>query len=385
MKTPLSDRVARLAPSIIREMSGRRRSTSIDLSLGEPSTQVEPDVLQRAYDGLRAGPQGYTENAGMMPLREAIAAHYALPGRERGENVIVTVGSEEAVFLAMISTLDPGDEVLVPDPGYPAYRNIAGLIGAVPVPYPITRESGLVARPDELAARITGRTRVIVLNGPSNPFGTIDGADGLARIAALADTRGLTVISDEIYADLAYGDAYPVPSICRMTSNTVFVGGLSKSCSMTGLRLGYLIAGAAEVKKMTLAHQLMVTCAARIAQLAALEVFREPSRLRAFIPHYERARAELARVASLLPGDAPLFVGPGAFYAILDVSRYTGDGGTLALAMELLDAEDVVVVPGVAFGSPSGDWFWRLSYAAGAEAVSEGLTRIARFLRARVR
>src|SRR5258708_25161486 len=136
----VSSRVEQLSPSIIRQMSGRRRKTSIDLSLGEPAIPADAMLVDRALAAVRSGPQGYTENAGMLELREAIAKHYALADRDRAENVIVTVGSEEAVFLSMISVLDPGAEVLVPDPGYPAYRGIANLICATPATYPIVRE-----------------------------------------------------------------------------------------------------------------------------------------------------------------------------------------------------------------------------------------------------
>jgi aminotransferase len=376
----LSSRTSALNPSIIRDMFARRRATSIDLSLGEPAVNADAEVLERALAALRSGPQGYTDNAGLPELREAIARHHHLPERDRVENVIVTVGSEEAVFIAMIGTLDAGDEVLIPEPGYPAYRNIATLIGAVPVPYPIDRATGLVARADAIAARIGPKTRVLILNSPSNPFGTIDEELELVKIAALAESHELTVISDEIYRDLSYRAA-PLPSIATMTSRALLISGLSKSCAMTGFRLGYLIADAALVKKMTLAHQLIATCAPRLSQLMAVEVFKDTRRLRAHVPYYEASRAALREAARALPPNAPMMLGDGAFYAILDISAYAR-GDSLAFAIELLDKEDVVAVPGIAFG-PNGHWFLRLSYAAGAELAREGLTRIARFIESR--
>jgi aspartate/methionine/tyrosine aminotransferase len=380
MSLGVAERVAGLSPSIIREMFARRRPTSIDLSLGEPALPPEDEVLDAAWHALRAGPQGYTPNAGLDELRAAVAAHHALPGRGAAGNVIVTVGSEEAVFLTLASLLDPGDAVLCPEPGYPAYRGIARMLGAEGHTYGIDRASGLVARADAIEAALTPRTRVVVLNSPSNPFGTLDDPQELARIAALAEARGFWVLSDEIYADLYYGDTRP-PSIAPLTERALLVSGLSKSCAMTGLRLGYVVAPAAIVPKMILAHQLMVTCAPRIAQLAALEVFRRPELLGRHRPFYAEARAALREAALALPPDAPLLLGDGAFYAILDVSAHHG-GDPLALAIALLEAEDVVAVPGIAFG-PSGAWFMRLSYAVGAAQAREGLTRIARFLRAR--
>lgn len=372
----LSARARALSPSVIREMNGRRRPTSIDLTLGQPALPPDPEVLERATRAMAHAGYGYTENAGLLALRELIAAHHRLPGRERPENVIVTVGSEEAVFLALMASVDEGAEVLIPEPGYPAYPGIVRTIGAVPVTYPIQLATGLVARAEELAARITPRTRALVLNTPSNPFGSVDERAELEAIAALAARHALVVLTDEIYRDLVYGDE--VTSIAQLAERVIFVGGLSKSCAFTGLRLGYLIADAPFVKQATLLHQLLVTCAPRLAQHAAIEVFREPERLRAHLPYYVEARAALERAAPSLPEGVTLRLGDGAFYAILDVSRYTsGDPMTLALA--LLEEEDVVVVPGTAFG-PSGHWFWRLSYAVGAEQAAEGLTRIGRFL-----
>lgn len=375
----LAARVSSLSPSIIREMFARRRETSVDLSLGEPALGPEPELIAVAERALHAGPQGYTMNAGLTELRAAIGAHHGLPGRASADNVIVTVGSEEAVFLTMTTLLDPGDEVLIPEPGYPAYRGIAKVLGATVKTYPVTRETGLIARADAIEAALGPKTKLLILNSPSNPFGMVDDPEELARIARLADARGFWVLSDEIYADLWYGAA-PPPTIAPLTDRAILVNGLSKSCAMTGFRLGYLVAPKEMVPKAILAHQLLVTCAPRISQNMALEVFRRPEILRRHVPYYLEARAAIAQVRGELPEGATLTVGEGAFYAILDVSRWA-QGDPLALAIDLLDKEDVVAVPGVAFG-PSGDWFFRLSYAAGAEAISTGLRRIAKYLSA---
>lgn len=376
MSTPLSKRVAALAPSIIRVMNGRRRPTSIDLSLGQPALPPDPGLVKEALEATEKAGWGYTPNPGIVELREVIAKHHGLPGRDQPQNVIVTVGSEEAVYLALLSSVDPGDEILFPEPGYPAYRGIAGLIGATPVPYPIDRATGLVARADAIEARITERTRIVVLNSPSNPFGTFEDEAELARIAKVCEAHGVTILADEIYRDLVYGDRV-FRSITEITDRAILVSGLSKSCALTGFRLGYLVADADFVVQATLAHQLVVTCTARISQHAAVRVFAEPEHLVRHVPYYADARAAVAEAAKALPEDVPLFLGEGAFYAIIDVSRRTDDA--YALAVRLLEEEDVVVVPGVAFG-PGGEWFWRLSYAAGAETASEGVRRIARFL-----
>lgn len=376
----LARSVQGLSPSIIRVMSGMKKATSVDLSLGQPKLPPDPEVIERAFGRLMSGPSGYTETAGMMELRELVAAHHALPGRSAGKNAIITVGSEQAVFLSLLSTVDPGDEILIPQPGYPAYPGIARLLGATAVSYPITREDSLAANAAQIEARITERTRAIVLNGPSNPFGTVEKEPQLRAIAELATRHGLVVISDEIYRDLDFtrGD---IPSITTMSERSILISGLSKSCAMTGLRVGYLIAPEDFVPQAALAHQLVVTCAPTLSQLAAVEIFKEPSRLKAHLPFYEEARAALKEAATGLPENAPLHLGEGAFYAILDVEQYANND-PMKLAIELFEEEDVVVVPGNAFGE-GGEWFWRLSYASGADAAGEGVRRIARFLQRR--
>jgi aspartate/methionine/tyrosine aminotransferase len=378
----LSKRASSISPSIIRVMSRMRKESSVDLSLGQPKLNPDPEILERAHARFRSTPsQGYTDTGGMMELRERIALHHGFDGRSAGTNVIVTVGSEEAVFLALMASVDAGSEVLMPYPGYPAYPGIARLIGAEAVGYPITRETGLVARAAEIERRITPRTRAIVLNSPSNPFGTIDEEADLRAIAALADRHGLVLISDEIYRDIAYGER-PV-SIATMSDRVLFVCGLSKSCAMTGMRIGYLIGPESFVTPASLSHQLMVTCAATWSQLAAIEIFREPDHLRRHLPYYEEARRAVIGASAALPATAKLHVGEGAFYAIVDVEAYAA-GDPMKLALELVAEEDVIVVPGNAFG-PGGDWFWRLSYASGAEAAAEGVRRIGRFLGRRAR
>lgn len=358
-------------------MSNRRRPTSIDLSLGEPALAPDAELLERAFARLKAGPQGYTHNAGLPELRTGLAELHQLPGRGAAENVIVTVGSEEALFLAMSALLDPGDGVLAPDPGYPAYLGITRVLGAKPLPFQVTRAEGLLQTAAAIERAYQPGAKVLILNSPSNPFGTIIPKEELERIARFAAEKDLVVISDEIYRDLYYGPEAPT-SICELMERSLFVGGLSKSCAMTGLRLGYLIGEAEFMKKATLLHQLMVTCAPRLAQLAALEVVSRPELLRAHVPYYEAARARVRTLAPSFPETARVLLGDGAFYAIVDVES-AAQGDPLALALRLLDEEDVVAVPGTAFGA-SGHWFLRLSYAAGADQVGQGLERLSAFL-----
>lgn len=373
----VSERAARLEPSIIRDMSRRRRDSSVDLTLGQPSLPPDEGVIERAYARLAREGHGYTENAGLAELRGMVAEHHGLPGRGGPEHVVMAVGSEQGLYLALTAAVDPWDEVLVPEPSFPAYRGICGLVGAVPVPYPVTVESGLVPRVEALEARRSDRTRAVVINDPSNPFGAVIPKDELDRLATWVDRHQLVAVTDEIYRDLRYDGAAP-DSLALRTERAILVGGLSKSCALTGHRLGYVIAESDLAARMVLVNQMMVTCAPRPAQYVALEIFSKPELLRAHVPFYEKTRATLREVAEGLPKTAPLHLGDGAFYAVLDVRAHAHDD-PLALALELLEAEDVVVVPGTAFG-PSGTWFWRMSYAAGPDVAGEGLRRIGRFL-----
>lgn len=349
-------------------MSRRKKASTIDLTLGQPSAEPDPILMERALAAYYKGAKGYTENAGLSELRALIGSHY---GRSM-EEVLVTVGSEEAVYLAFSTLLNPGDEVLIPVPGYPAYPGIVKMMGGVAVPYPIEANQGRKPSWAVIEPFVSPRTKVILWNAPSNPFGTIPDKVCTEQVVEEAAKQNIVVMSDEIYRDLVYEDfefAAPVGS------HVVTVGGLSKSCALTGFRLGFLLAPAEFVKRATLVHQLMVTCAPRLSQLFAVEVFCRPEVLKAHLPLYRAARKALREGASQLPDHVGLSLGEGAFYATLEFEDTEQD--SLALAVQAVEQADVAVVPAEAFG---GRGFWRLSYAAGAEAAAEGLRRLGSFL-----
>ncbi len=360
-------------------MSQRRGPDTLDLTLGQPSHTPDPEVLERALQRYWEGPPGYTENAGLLGLREAIARHHEL---QSPQSVVVTVGSEQAVYLTLSCVIEPGDEVLIPEPGYPAYRGIVQFLGGVAVPYPLVETEGFGPNVDALEALGTAKTRMLIWNAPSNPFGAVPTTASTERALILAEARGWSFLSDEIYRDLVYsGERAQLPS--ELSSAIFIVSGLSKSCALTGFRLGYVCGPQAVMPKLVLANQLMVTCAPRLSQLMALEILAEPERLTAHKPFYAEARQALMDRASDLPPQATLRVGDGAFYATVDVRPWLSKKRgitTLSLALDLLAEEDVAVVPGVAFGIDTGDWFWRLSYAAGPSSAAEGMSRLARFL-----
>lgn len=378
MPLPISPPAAALTPSLIREMSSRAGPQTLNLTLGQPALPPPMGPLEGALADMAREGYGYTPNAGLPALREAIAAQLDLPEKRGPEHVVVTVGSEQAVYLALSTLLSPGQRVLIPEPCYPAYPGIIRMLGAEPIGVPVDLDSGLCLDPQRVqdALRTSGAVGLL-LNSPSNPFGQVESAEVLDAIAEIAEREGAWLISDEIYRDLVYTDA-PAPSVCtRAPERSLMISGLSKSCAFTGLRLGYLLGPAEFCERATFVQQLMVSCAPRPAQHAALAVFKEPSLLRAHLPYYQEARAALSQAAEGLPEQVKLHLGGGAFYAILDISALCED--PLALGLELLAEEDVAVVPGTAFG-PGGRWFWRLSYAGGAALVTEGMARICSFL-----
>lgn len=371
---------AALRPSLIREMSSRSGPDTLNLGLGQPALPPPAGPLLGAVQDMQTEGHGYTPNAGLPALRAAIASALDLPGKRTPDSVVVTVGSEQAVYLALSTLLRPGQRVLIPEPCYPAYPGIIRMLGGEPVGVQVDLASGLRLDPQRVQDAFQSSGAVgLILNSPSNPFGQVESQDNLQAIADIAGREGRWLLSDEIYRDLSYDG--PVPSVCELLpERSLCVSGLSKSCAFTGLRLGYLLGPPDFVARATLVQQLMVSCAPRQAQHAALRVFEQPDLLTAHLPYYRQARAALREAAVDLPSQVSLHLGSGGFYAILDISALGEDA--LELALELLAAEDVAVVPGTAFG-PSGGWFWRLSYAGGAELIREGVARIARFLSAR--
>ncbi len=374
----LSSATRSLHPSIIRQMSRLRGPQSVDLTLGQPSLAPAEGLLEKAQAEAKTGGHGYTENAGLREVRELVATYHQLPHAPGAENTILTVGSEQALYLALTALLEPGDGVLIPSPAYPAYPGILKLLRGRAQEYILSAENGFRATVEALETAVDSSSKVLLLNTPANPFGSVLAHQEQAQIAAWAEKRGLVIISDEIYRELYFGEEN-YRSIAEIYPRSLLIGGLSKSCALTGYRLGYLLGPEDFIKQSILVHQLMVTCAPRFSQYLAKQIFSQPEILKAHLPYYQEARETISEYKSgILPSWAQLHLGEGAFYAIIDLSEKYPQGA-FELAQELAQEADVLVVPGLAFGEKA-DWFWRLSYAQGKEAVSEGLARIAKFL-----
>jgi aspartate aminotransferase len=368
----MSLRVARrmdgIERTLIRRIFDGAPPGSINLGLGQPDLPTPERISLAGIAGIAAGKTGYTSTAGDPAVRAAIAARY--PGVATGaDSVVVTIGSQEAVFASVMTLVDAGDEVLVPDPGYPAYPVVARLLGATPVSYPLRPERGFRIDPEDVVSRLTSRTRLVILCSPSNPTGAMDRETDLETLAAELDSRGVWWLSDEIYAGFAY--ERQAPSISRFSPRGgLVVSGLSKDLSMTGWRVGWVVGPQDTVSRITAAHQYLVTCASSVSQAAALVALGEaahPDRA-AYLEIFRRRRALMAEELKHIP-KLPVTMPDGAFYFFLDVR---GFGDSLAIAERLLRERRVIVIPGEAFG-PGGAGFLRVSYAASDDDIRKGV------------
>ncbi len=368
-----SRRAASIAPSMIRKLFNARRPTSINLGLGEPGLSIPLELFDAGVARYRASRQGYTVNAGLVPLRDRIAAHYAYPHVTEAKNVIVTVGLQEALFATLLAIADPGDEVILPEPSFPAYRTVAELVGLTVVSAPRRRDRDFELDVDAVAAAITPRTRAIILNSPSNPTGKIDGEASLRALVAATQQSGVWLISDEIYREF-YFDGSPPPSLGYLSDRAIVLGALSKACSFTGFRLGYAMVPDRIAGAVAMVHQFNVTSAPTISQFLALEVFENPHWLASLRPHFAAQRT--AMVAAVRSEIRMPYVPPdGGMFVLLDISSLGIP--SLSLAERVLENADVITVPGIAFGACC-EGFLRLSYGA-TEHVSdvvEGMRRI---------
>jgi len=364
--------------TLIRRIFDGAPAGSINLGLGQPDLPTPSRIRMAGIDGIVQGKTGYTSTAGDPAVRAAIARRY--PGVAEGAaNVVVTIGSQEAVFASAMTLVDPGDEVLFPDPGYPAYPVVAQLLGATPVSYPLRPERAFRIDPADVLTRLTERTRLVILCSPSNPTGAMDFDDDLETLANALAGRGIPWLSDEIYAGFAYERA--APSISRFApAGGLVVSGLSKDLSMTGWRIGWVVGPEAIVARITAAHQYLVTCASSVSQAAAAVALgpdAEADRA-AYLSIFRHRRALMADELRRIP-QLPVSMPDGAFYFFVDVRAF---GSSLAIAERLLRERRVIVIPGEAFG-PGGAGFLRISYAATDEHIREGVRALGAELAAR--
>jgi aspartate aminotransferase len=362
-------RLRGIEKSAIRQFFDRAPAGSINLGLGEPDLPTPEVVRKAAVRAIESEQNGYTTHAGLPALRERIANEYRHMQADP-DRVIVTAGSQEALYLALTSIVDEGDEVLLPDPGFVAYPAIVRMAGGRPVFYHLPAKRDFALDLDAFRERISPRTKAVVCISPSNPTGRTLSTAELRGMARALEGSHAIAISDEIYRELYFGEARP-PSIGDHYADTVVVGGLSKSMSMTGWRLGWLCGQQPVVRSALVLHGYVTTCASTISQKAALAAWTaEAEGARDAMRRTFHARRD--HLLRLLGGAGLRAVPPdGAFYTMVDVAAY----GSSMLVAEALLARGVITVPGAAFGSES-EGFLRVSFCADQGALTEGVRRI---------
>ncbi|ANS76656.1 aromatic amino acid aminotransferase [Paenibacillus yonginensis] len=352
---------------------------ALSLTIGQPDFPTPAHIIEAAKQALDEGRTVYTPNAGLPALREAAAdflrRKYGL-SYNGADEVIVTNGASEALDIALRTLLNPGDEVILQGPIYPGYEPLIRLSGGVPV-YVDTRSTGFKMTADLIAAKLTPRTKIVVLGYPSNPTGRVLTREELEGIAALLGDKEMFVISDEIYSELIYeGGHHSIAAINGMRGKTVVINGLSKSHSMTGWRIGFTFAPAEITKHMIKVHQYNVTCASSVSQYAALEAL--TNGYDDALPMREAYRERRDYVYDRLTQmGLPLVKPEGAFYLFVSIERFGLK--SMDFALRLLDEAGVAVVPGSAF-SEYGEGYIRISYAYAQEALERALDRLEGFV-----
>ncbi|MDO8689074.1 MAG: aminotransferase class I/II-fold pyridoxal phosphate-dependent enzyme [Dehalococcoidia bacterium] len=378
----LSQKVAQIPPSGIRRFFDLLASMDdvISLGVGEPDFTTPWHIREAGIYSLEKGHTSYTSNYGMLDLRYELSRHlerrYGLDYDPRTE-LMITVGVSEALDLAMRAILNPGDEVIVPDPTYVSYVPCTVLAGGTPVAVPTRREEDFQLAPAELAARITPRTKAIVLAYPNNPTGAVIDRGRLEEISRLVESHDLLVLSDEIYDRLVYGAEHVCfATLPGMRDRTILLGGMSKAYAMTGWRVGYAAAPQDILEAMVKVHQYTIMCAPTAGQYAALEALKEgEADILEMVEEYDRRRRVI--VAGLRQMGLDCFEPRGAFYAFPSI-RSTGLSSE-EFAERLLVEEKVAVVPGNAFGD-CGEGHVRCCYATSMDNIDRALERIGRFV-----
>ena len=361
---------------MIRKISDRAKPGSISLGLGEPDLPT-PEVIRRAaVRVIQDEHNGYTLQAGLPALRELVAGDH-LHMNLSPEQVIVTAGSQEALYLALMTVVEAGDEVLIPNPGFVAYPTIARMAGGRPVFYRLGAENNFAFDLEEFKQRLSRQTKVVICTSPSNPTGRAFTRDDLRAIASAVTASGTEafIISDEIYRDLYYLPERPA-SISEFYPRTIVIGGLSKSMSMTGWRLGWLLGEQSVIRAALVLHGYVTTCASTVSQKAALAAWTDEA---AHARQEIRATFHRRRdyLLAMLREDLALHsVTPeGAFYIMVDVSAF---GDSMRIAESALE-HGVVTVPGLAFGS-EGEGYLRVSFCADEPRLAEGTRRLSETL-----
>ncbi len=377
----VADHLRRIPRSGIRDFFElvSQRKDIISLSIGEPDFVTPWSIREAAIFALDRGATSYTPNLGLLKLRQAVAEYVARTfgvAYSPEKEILITVGVSEALDLAIRAVINPGDEVLCHEPCYVSYQPLVSMAHGVPVSVATRRENGFRLTRVQLEAAVTPRTRVLLLNFPTNPTGATMSAAELEDIAAFACDHDLLVISDEIYSELTYeGDRVSIAACPGMRARTIFLHGFSKAWAMTGFRVGYAAAPPELTEAMMKIHQYTMLCAPRLSQLAAIEALQSDRDTVEMRDEYRRRRNFI--VAALNEMGLPCHKPSGAFYVFPCIEGFGLN--SRQFAMRLLEEEKVACVPGSAFGE-AGEGYLRCSYATEFEQIKEAMARLSNFV-----
>ena len=380
--TRLNSKVIEIKPSGIRKFFDLLDDMKdvVALTVGQPDFVTPWHIRNAGIRSLEEGRTYYTSNNGLMEFRKEIASYQSRRfGLEydAASEVIVTVGGSEAIDLALRAMVNPGDEVIVPEPCFVCYAPLVSLAGGVPVALPLKWENNFKLTPAELKGALTPKTKAIVLAFPNNPTGACLTREELAALADVIRETDAFVISDEIYGELTYDYTHTsIASMPDMRGRTVVVGGLSKAYAMTGWRLGYTLAPAYLTKQMAKIHQYGIMCAPTTSQYAAIEALRNGDDDIEMMKAEYRARRNLI-VSSLREMGIDCFMPEGAFYVFPDIGKFGLSSD--AFCERLLYEKRVAIVPGTAFGA-CGEGFARISYAYSVRHIEQAMERMAAFI-----
>jgi len=381
----LASRMSRLGTETAFEVLARARALEaqgrhiVHLEIGEPDFDTPANVIRAGQEALVNGFTHYGPSAGLPALREAIAADAGARRRLEitPEQVVVLPGGKPVMFFMFLALLEEGDEAIYPNPGFPIYQSMIEYVGATAVPLPLRIENAFRADVDELARLITPRTKVIVINSPENPTGSMLSTDDLKAIAKLAAERGIWILSDEIYSRIVYGVEHDTVLRYGDPSRIVILDGFSKTYAMTGWRLGYGIMPAEFTPVMSRLQTNATSCTAAMTQMAGVEALTGPQdSVDRMVDEFRKRRDVIVSGLNVLPG-VKCLVPSGAFYAFPDI-RGTGLSSK-DLEHRLLSEAGVACLSGTAFGE-YGNGFLRFSYANSVENIREALGRLERFL-----
>ena len=355
-----------------------RYSDAIELEIGQPDFATPAHIIEAAVRAARHDYTGYTANAGMRELREAVTVKLA---RENDiyvpwEHVMVTIGAMEAVFASMAVTLNPDDEILLPDPGYGNFVMASRLVHATPRPYPTLAEHDFVPDIDALESMVNERTKVMLINSPCNPTGAVYPEEVIRECLEFCRRHDLYLISDETYDRLVFEGEHVSPAKWDDEGRVISIFSVSKTYSMTGWRVGYAVARPEIIAAMTKIQEPIVSCVNTVAQHAAITALLGPQDcVREMLEHYRRRRDLAVQLADR--SGLSISYPHGAFYVLVDISGQPKS--SMDFAIDLLEDEHVAVAPGSSFGDLC-DGYVRVSLCVSEEALSEGMQRLSRYL-----